>query len=169
MRAIWEPGLPRFIDVYSPEKDTAVLKDMTLENGIRFHGAVSPGDVPKVMARSLAVIHTESFDLEIRKRVRFSISTKIPETLMNGPCLIAYGPEDVASISYLQENGAAYVITRRARLEQGLREILTDTALRGETVSRARKLARENHSSQNNPANLRKRLEEICREWEKSQ
>ena len=63
--------------------------------------------------------------------VRFSVSTKIAESLMYGPCLIAYGPEGIASIDYLKENNAAYVISRPEDLEKGLEEILTNKELRG--------------------------------------
>ena len=56
------------------------------------------------MANSMAVIHTESFEQEMMELVRFSVSTKIAESLMYGPCLIAYGPEGIASIDYLKEN-----------------------------------------------------------------
>ena len=162
LRGMDAPGLPKFVDVYSGERNPEILKVLTEENGIRFHGAVSAEEVRQILQRSAAVIHTESFDPEIRKRIRFSISTKIPETLMNGPCLIAYGPEGAASIDYVKENGAAYTITQPQQLEQGLREILTDAALRNRIVGRARALAKANHSMQANSANLRKSLAEIC-------
>ena len=158
------PGVSKFIDVYSGERNPQILKDLTPENGIRFHGAVSSEEVFRVMGSSMAVIHTESFDPEIQSRIRFSISTKIGETLMNGPCLIAYGPEGVASIDYLKENGAAYTITERAQLEAGLREILTNAQLRGQIVTNARKLANANHSMQINPAKVKAWLAEMCGE-----
>lgn len=158
------PGIPKFLDVYSCERAPEILKTLTPENGIRFHGGVSAQKVLKVMQASLAVIHTESFAPRIREIVRYSVSTKIAESLMNGPCLIAYGPEGIASMDYLKENGAAYTITEPEALEQGLKEILTDARLREEIVARARKLARANHSAQAGPAQLRRRLEEICGE-----
>ena len=47
----------------------------------------------KLWLISMAVIHTESFEQEMMELVRFSVSTKIAESLMYGPCLIAYGPD----------------------------------------------------------------------------
>ena len=101
----------------------------------------------KILSHSIAVIHTESFEPEIQKRVQYSISTKIPEALSYGPCLLAYGPARVASIAYLEENKAAYVITKKDELEQKIVELLTNARLREQTIQRARCLARENHNS----------------------
>ena len=49
----------------------------------------------------------EAFDKENRDRVRYSVSTKIIESLASGRPLLAYGPEDVASMAYLRRNDCA--------------------------------------------------------------
>ena len=162
-RALLSLGLEDcpYIDVYSGETDSAITACLTEENGIRFHGSIPPEEVLQVMARSRAVIHTESFDPTMVERVRYSVSTKIAESLMYGPCLIAYGPEGIASMDYLKENKAAYCITSPDTLAAGLREVLTDSALRGEILTRARDLAERNHSEDANPQKLRQWLQEI--------
>lgn len=165
LKKIAGDGIPAFIDVYSAERNPEKLKILTEENGIRFHGAVSAEKVSEIMNRSLAVIHTESFDQVIRQAIRFSVSTKIPDCLMNGPCMIAYGPEEVASISYLRENDAAYVITDPEYLEFGLREILTDQKLRETIKANARLLAEHNHSMEQNPGNVQTWIDQICEKW----
>lgn len=156
------PGIPKYIDVYSGERNPEKLKILTPENGIRFHGAVSAEKVLEIMQRSMAIIHTESFDPAIQQMTRFSVSTKIADSLMNGPCLIAHGPEGIASMDYLKENGAAYVITDPDALAEGLTEILTDAALRQRIMANARALAQKNHSMQVNPRKVRQWLREIC-------
>lgn len=150
------------VDVYSQEEDPRILKLLTEENGIRFHGPVPAEQVSKIMSGSMAVIHTESFEEWIRQIVRFSVSTKIAESLMAGPCLIAYGPEGTASIDYLKENGAAYVITSPEKLASGLEEILSGGQLRQSIVKRARLLAQRNHNPAVNAANVRKWLGQVC-------
>lgn len=162
-------GIPQYIDVYSAEQDPEKLKVLTEENGIRFHGMVSAEEVHKIMNESMAVIHTESFDEQIRRIVRFSVSTKIPDCMMNGPCLIAYGPKEVASISYLQENQAAYVITEDVDLESDLQEIFANPELRETIKINARQLAARNHSADAVPQSVRCWLEQICAEWGKYQ
>lgn len=80
---------------------------------------------------------------------------------MYGPCLIAYGPEGIASIDYLKENNAAYVISRPEDLEKGLTEILTNVALREQIIKNARALAKRNHNADVNPKKVREWLEQV--------
>lgn len=154
-----------YVDVYSGERNPDFLKDMTEENGIHFHGAVSAEDVLKIMASSMAVIHTESFEPRYQAMTRYSVSTKIADSLMHGPCIIAYGPEEIASIDYLKENQAAYVMSAPSDLETGLKVILSDEKLREKIVGNARALAAKNHDPLINSVKVRKWLEEVCKEW----
>lgn len=163
------PGGPCWLDVYSCERRPEVLEGMTPENGIRFHGAVSAQQVLQILQSSMAVIHTESFDQKMQQIVRHSVSTKIAESLMNGPCLIAYGPEDVASMDYLKSEGAAWIITDPEMLEEGLREILTNPELRQAVQGRARVCARKNHDTGVIPEQLRCWLTQVCEEWERNE
>ena len=162
-RALKSLGLekPLYLDVYSGEKDPAVYAEMNETNGICFHGSVPAEQVPEIMRHSMAVIHTESFDPEIIETVRYSVSTKIAESLMYGPCLVAYGPRGIASMDYLEENGAAWCIHSPDDLASGLRTILTDRELREQILARARVLGRENHNLDRNPQLLRQWLQEI--------
>ncbi len=84
---------------------------------------------------------------------------------MYGPCLIAYGPEGIASIDYLKANNAAYVITRPEDLESGLTEILTNKALQMQIVKNARCLATKNHDADVNPDRVRLWLERIVQKY----
>lgn len=159
VRGLGLPGLDG-IEVYSGEKNPDNLCDLTEENGVHFRGSVPPAVLPERMAECMAVIHTESFDETARKIVKHSVSTKIADTLLNGPCLIAYGPPDVASMEYLRAHRAAYCITRPEDLESGLREILTDAALREEILANARALAARNHDAAVYPKIVRAWLQE---------
>lgn len=150
--------IPNRIDVYSPETNPEILKVLTGENGIRFHGPIPADEVLRVMERSMAVIHTESFDREMQDQVRFSVSTKIAESLMYGPCLLAFGPEGIASMDYLKCHRAAFTITDPDTLEEQLARFLQDEALRQQILQNARALAMENHHSDVNSAKVRQWL-----------
>ncbi|MBR1972720.1 MAG: glycosyltransferase [Oscillospiraceae bacterium] len=151
------PGGPKVLHVYSGEQDPQMLQGLTPENGISFHGAVDREQARALLRGALAAVHVESFDAKLRSRLRFSISTKIPQILAEGPCLIAYGPEGIASMDYLKENGGAFTITDPAELEDKLGQILSDTALRREIRGRGRLVAEQNHR----PGALRRYLEEL--------
>ena len=155
--------LPKFIDVYSGTKEVKCTEPLRNASGINFCGEIPAESVLEVMANSLAVIHTESFEPKMTNLVRFSVSTKIAESLMYGPCLIAYGPEGIASIDYLKENNAAWTITDPEDLKKGLKEILENSTLREQIVRNARKLAEKNHNAEVNPKKVREWLELIIK------
>lgn len=153
--------LTKVTDVYSGSKEAEYISPLKNAPGINFRGAIPAEQVPEVMSESVMVIHTESFDPAMKELVRFSVSTKIAESLMYGPCLLAYGPEGIASIDYLKENNAAYVISRPEDLEKGLEKILTNKELREQIVRNARALALKNHNADVNPRKVRKWLQEV--------
>ena len=152
---------PEYVDVYSSEKNPEITKLLTENNGIRFHGQISADEVIDVMQNSMAVIHTEAFDNEIKERVRFSVSTKIAESLLYGPCLLAYGPDGIASIEYLKNNKAAYTITARKDLVNGLREFITDSKMRENILQNARTLGKKNHSVSSVSVCFRNELQQL--------
>lgn len=157
-----DDALPKAIDVYSGSKEVEYIDPLKNAPGINFRGAIPAEQVPEVMSESVMVIHTESFDPAMKELVRFSVSTKIAESLMYGPCLLAYGPKGIASIDYLKENNAAYVVTRSEDLKNGLTEILTNSEMREHIVKNARELAAKNHSAEVNPKKLRILLEQVA-------
>ena len=158
LKALDLPGKPDYIDVYSMEKDPQILKDLTEENGICFHGGVSAEQVLEIIGQSLAIIHTEAFDPATRKVVAYSVSTKIADSLASGTCLLAYGPAEVASMEYLIENRAAFCVTNEAELSVALHSLLTDGVQREIVIANALALARENHNSAKNCEMLSEKL-----------
>ena len=66
--------------------------------------------VKDIINESLAVLHIESTNENFRKRVHYSLSTKIADSLGSNSILIAYGPVEVASFQYLLKNNCAIVI-----------------------------------------------------------
>lgn len=140
------PGGPDHIDVYANEKRHDVLKKMEDAAGVVFHGPVSPDRVPEIIRDSMMVIHTESFDERFTRKVRYSISTKIAESLVNGSCIFAYGPTNVASIRYLAQNDAAIVATDREQLAGKLLECIQNKARRRQCIHNAHELGELNHS-----------------------
>lgn len=160
---------PYYIDVYSATQDKKCIELLKSAPGIKFHGAVSADKVPEIMKNSMAVIHTESFEKRMMELVKFSVSTKIAESLMYGPCILAYGPEGIASIDYLKENGAAFIISSSEHVKEDLELFLKDSLMREKIIERARTLARENHSIMKNPQKVYQWLQIIVEKEEKEE
>ena len=153
------PDLPKYIDVYSSENRTHVLEWLTEENGIKFHGAVPYDQVKQIIAKSMAVIHTESFDEERRASVRYSVSTKIADSLASGTCLLVYGADDIASVEYVIENQAALVATNEEQLKEKLLCLVEEKNKVEQTIKNALELAKKNHLPQVTTGIIKKSLE----------
>lgn len=150
--AIKNIGIPDLdhIDVYSGEMRTEITDKLTNDKGINFCGKVSAEKVQELLLSSKYVIHTESFRQDYIKRVRYSLSTKIADCLASGACIIAYGPKQVASISYLDKEKAAYVISDETMLEEKLKELLVSDEEASRVCVSAKELANANHEVHKN-------------------
>ena len=159
------PLVPKELDVYSGESNSDVLRHMTKSNGINFHGFISSEKIHDIISKCVAVVHTESFDSKLTERVRYSLSTKIPDSLASGTCLFVYGPKGVASIDYLYRNQAAFVCNNKSELQNKLVRLFVDESLREEIVKKALQLAARNHDSRKIPAFVQKNLIEAINMW----
>ncbi|OMD60021.1 hypothetical protein BSK62_26085 [Paenibacillus odorifer] len=160
LKKIGFPGLDH-INVYSGEIRTEITGRLTDENGINFCGRVTAEKVQELMLSSKYVVHTESFDETLKKRVKYSLSTKIADCLASGACIIAFGPKEVASISYLEKDKAACVISDEASLENKLHYLFTSDEEKKRICTSAEKLAYRNHSSGENRELLQNIIESL--------
>lgn len=138
------------LDVYSSESRPEVLEHLVEENGIRFRGQVSADEVVRLQAENNILVFAESAAPELTERLRCSLSTKIPEYLGSNRCMLAYGPIEAGSISYLLENHVACVATNQKQLENCLREILFFADARRDYAKRQMELAHKNHGQERN-------------------
>lgn len=99
------------VDIYTNETDWYKLKNKFSEfEFVTYKGFVRPNEVVSVLKIYDYLIYLESFDENIKKYTKFSISTKVPEYLSLGKPIIAVGPSEITSISYLKENDVALVL-----------------------------------------------------------
>ena len=148
------------LDVYSDESRPEILKHLTEENGIRFHGAASASEVRRIEAESHILLLAESQDPALLERLRYSLSTKVAEYLGSGRCMLAYGPKEAGSISYLLAEGGLCVATSPVELEEKLREVLTSPEARQTYAKAQLVLAEKNHTLQRNSAVLKEVLKQ---------
>lgn len=87
-----------------------------------------------------AMTRSEDYDLYVRilhEGYYYSVSTKIIECLASGRPLLAYGPEDIASMAYLRRNDCAALACSRQELPATVRAVLTQEPYRAELVGHA--------------------------------
>lgn len=149
------------IDVYTSDKNEKTLAELSAAPGIRCHGQIDEDQVLRVLGTARYVLHVESFEAHFKERTRYSLSTKIGESLASGACLIAYGPSNIASIEYLSEHHAGIVLNE----PRELCEVLVDEGNSAGVLSRIENslsLARDLHDATWNRELLRKALIDAC-------
>lgn len=132
------------IDVYGRASSYDEVK-LKKHSRIAYHGMVSPQDLISIKRTSLMLLHVESFDVDISKKLKYAFSTKIAQYLCAGKCVISVAPNKMASTQYLLENDCAYVIDDLKELKYKLNVILCNKDLQMRYASQSIEIAKKNH------------------------
>lgn len=149
------------LEIYSGDSCPDELKKISC---IRSCGYVNSQKLYELMYSSAMLIHVESFDSCDIERVRYSVSTKIADSLASGVCLFAYGPEEVASIQHLKKNRCAVVVNERKKLDEVLYYYLSMQGEREKIVANALTTAQNYHSREKQSEYVREALSEVLYE-----
>lgn len=149
------------LDIYSGENNEAILNPLREIESVNICGFVTGQAFEKAFLSSDILIHTEAFDDESIDLVKFSISTKIADSLASGIPLFAYGPKKVASIQHLLRNQCAIVATSEDSVFDILTGTLTDENARSAVVTDAIKTAKKYHNADENGRRVKELLHEI--------
>lgn len=147
------------LKIYTSEKDESILGCLNEVKTIEICGYVSSEEFLQTLCSAEVLVHTESFDESMVDLVKHSVSTKIADSLASGRKFFAYGPENVASISYLKNNGLAYVATDEDELKDILYQCLTESG--EQIIDKAKAFAKTNHDSERNSILLHDELQKI--------
>lgn len=149
------------IIVYSAESPSLHVEKLFNLNNIFFRGRLSGDELKSALQSADFLLHVESNQSEFKSKTKLSISTKIPEYLSLGVCMIAYGPADISSIKLIQENSIGIVLADFDNFElqvEKLSEYFSNPALCQCMASNGCQFAFENFNSTNVRALLRERI-----------
>ena len=104
------------LNVYTvKEPDEEILQAFN-KSYISYKGGLEYDEVLVTIKKSHFLLHVESFDKENRLYTKYSISTKIPEYLASNRGIIAYGPEEIASIEIFKDNNFGYCLPDNTKI-----------------------------------------------------
>lgn len=149
LKELREEGFAAILDVYTPLAiDDRLKSQLTIPNIMSYKGCLDYSGLIHERTHSDVFVHIESFLKFQRKITRLSLSTKIPEYMVSGRCILAIGPHEISSISYLKNNDLAVVVTEESKdeLKKAVRESLFDATKRDSLATKARQFAMENHN-----------------------
>ena len=115
-------------------------------------------DVIKTIQHSKLLLHVESFDKEFLDRTRYSVSTKIADSLSSTVPLFAYGPSELASIEHLIDKKCAFVCDDIIKLESLLYDALFDDEKRQAIKQNQKAVADKYHNVTINSLTIKETL-----------
>ena len=153
---------PRYVlDIYSNERDPAFFRLFGRNPNIRFHGAVPYEEVQRRMGGADILILAEGFGRRDVEAVRYSLSTKVADTLASGAAVFACGHRDSGAMDYCQRIGCVTACTDLSRLTDQLRELIFDPELQKRQYDAAASLLRSRHRLEHSTVTFRQTLKDL--------
>ena len=113
LQSLEDRGVPVALEIYAPEHDIAVYRHIYESYSVvKRLSTLGAADACRKMLEVDVLIHVESFLPEDAARTRLSISTKIPQYMAAGKPILAYGPDGLSSIRYIERCGSGLTVTR---------------------------------------------------------
>lgn len=115
---------------------------------VKLFGNLADAEVLAVLAKADMVFLPESFDEDIRKYIRLSVSTKAHLYMMTGAIPLVYGPREIGTVRYAAEEGWGVVVDEPGvdGLVSAIRRIVDDSDLRARLVAASRAVFIRNHA-----------------------
>lgn len=137
------------LNIYSGEEDDEIINKLKEHKFINYKGYIKPELIEGTIQNSDILLHTEDFNPINIGKVKYSISTKIPDSLASGRILLIYAPQEIACTKYVKENDVGVVAHNNVELENKLIDILNDKIDIASIIKNANSLVEKRHRSQN--------------------
>ncbi len=157
-------GTSYTLDIYSGDTDRNMIDPLSGARSIRFHGFVTGEAYTKIFNNASLFLHVEAFDEDSMDQVKDSVSTKIADCLASGTPLLAYGPQNVASMQHLRDNACALYAATPTELDDVLYRAFFDGDARRAAAENGILTARQYHDRAENSRKIRRIMGEVCHE-----
>jgi glycosyltransferase involved in cell wall biosynthesis len=155
-------GYEFILEVYTNDTPGDLNSMESRKFGIFYKGSLPWSKLQSKLVDADFLLHVESFEPKIKKKTRLSLSTKIPEYMSSGTCVLAFGPKELASIKlFLDEPVGIALIPDDDECWRDLDRALTDKLYKEEISSHARNYAVNNFSPEVIRSRLIKKLSEV--------
>lgn len=132
-------------NVYSDEKDKEIIEKLKNNKNINYKGYIDSKNIKNIMQNSDILLHIESFNPINIEMIKYSISTKIPDSLASGRILLIYAPKEIACTKYIEENEVGIVANNQEKLQQEILRILDGKIDIEDILKKAQELVENRH------------------------
>jgi glycosyltransferase involved in cell wall biosynthesis len=154
-------GIKTSLTIYAPEDDVRAWKrQLDKQDVVQVAGTLQAEDVTRALQQADVLVHVESFDGELSRFTRLSLSTKLPEYMASGRPLLGVGPGSLSSIRYIQRSGAGIVVDSESSdgIAAAVRSLATQPTLRESLAQAGLRTVRLRHDDRCERQRLRSLL-----------
>ena len=126
-RALKEINKDYKLTVYSNEDDPGIISRMTRESAIDYRGSAPYATVKREMENCDIAVIVEGFAEKDVRTVRYSVSTKVADSVASGRFILTYGGAECGAVEQMRRLGCGLVCVSRDELVSGLKRLFGDT------------------------------------------
>lgn len=136
-----------YLDVYSQTQlSNRQIKAIDINGCSRFNGAIRQSDVFIEQQNSDILVFVENMNNTFNNVARLSFSTKITDYLSAGRTILAIGPDNISSIEYFKDEGAAVVCSSCNAIYDALLNIMNHPQQLSIYSNKSIQVAEKNHN-----------------------
>lgn len=140
------------LNIYSNESDSQMISLLKQNPNIRFYGSVAYSEVQKKTLESDMIIIVEGFKKADVNITRYSLSTKVADSLASGVNIFAYGSIECGAIEYALETGCIETCVEKDKLTSALRSFIYSREKQRVNYEKSIEISKRNHSLENSCA-----------------
>lgn len=160
LRDINQDAIKVSLDIFSP---TPIPEDLkTFGYGVTFHDPIPQKEISRAQRQADILLFAEDVVGEERYVSRLSFSTKIPDYLNCGRCIIAIGDHDTAPMEYFSQQEIALCASSAEELRRHIEQVLERPEIMEEYGKRAILCAQENHNRYFIQEKIKSNIQKIC-------
>lgn len=139
-----DPGYK--IHVFSNETEEQYSGELKRHPNIEFHGSVPYSEVIRIMDQSDILVVVEGFEEKDVSITRYSLSTKVADSLATGGAVIALGSIECGAIEYMKQIDCGPVCTDEKQLKVKLKQLFEDVDYQKKNYQNCIEISCRNHS-----------------------
>lgn len=134
--------------IYTKLEDRKKYEHIFDKSITKFYDYLPHNEVYKIYEMADILIHVESFDTDLIKFTKYSLSTKIPEYMSSGRPIICYAPSELAVYKYIKKNNCGISVSNNKELYNGLKLLLDNYSLREQMGESGKSVSAKKHSKE---------------------
>lgn len=157
-----------FIEVYSNERERSVTQIFEKHPSLHFMGSVPYSEVLRKTEESDLVVVVEGHEAKDIELSRYSLSTKVADSLASGVNVLGYGSAECGAIDYMDKIGCITLCHEPQELVPAIKRLIEDEELQNANYIKSMAVVEQNHTLAHSTATFRRVVERAISEYRKA-